>query len=145
MSPDDATSPDDASLLPEEQPLDSQDLLAGQPAEDYGPLQPFVAGWLVAAVFVVILLFISLTFLSPLWAGYFGPRAAAYAAILFDSPGFHRIKLTREDAAMQTWPQRAVYRAEYAGSGGRRILRVTLWRSSRWRPWQAEQLVDRAP
>lgn len=75
----------------------------------------------------------------PLWAGYFGPRPAAYVMIW--RPWRTRFSLG-DEKVLPSWPQHDTMVAEYrdpwpgqARTPGNQVVFVTLERLRPWLPW----------
>lgn len=90
--------------------------------------------WIIGIVVVVVIL------LAPLCAGFFGPRAAAYAQSWL--PWRTHLSVELNPAAPDTSPHRVMasveYRDPWPGEGrspGWQIDFETITRVSRWLPW----------
>ena len=99
-------------------------------------------------VTLLVLAFVAVAVLAaPLWAGYFGPRAAIYAAVW--RPWRSDIKVAYLDAARgasahESWPRRLDGYVGYSTHDGG--WDVTVERSSSSAPWRVRSLApDEGP
>ncbi|HTX70662.1 MAG TPA: hypothetical protein VMH50_16155 [Thermoleophilia bacterium] len=91
-------------------------------------------------ILIVLAVLAVIALASPLWTGYFGPKAVAYVTTW--RPWRTHIALLYE----HDWPQRATMQAEYhdpwpgqARTPGNQVDFLTLRRYQPWLPWMVTE------